>query len=123
MLNTMRLQTHQFKELLSVQNIRFHILNTQILFSTLAFLCLGTPLAAQDGALGETYAQIENIKAGNEELRTLLAGQKLLINLALEDPIAAQSALKPYAACETSVLKPYCPWFKAVHSPQTADNN
>ena len=91
--------------------------------STLVFASLSTPLGAQDKALEDTYAQIERIKAGNEELRTLITDQKLLNDLAREDPIAAQSALKPYVACKNSVLKPYCPWFKAIHSPQTADNN
>ena len=110
-------KTHQPKEQKNMQHI------TVFLASTLIFSSFATPFMAQNKALEETYAQIERVKAGNEELRTLIADQKLLNNLAREDPIAAQSALKPYAACETSVLKPYCPWFKVIYSPQTADNN
>lgn len=117
MLNIKAVQTLKFKEL----NIMLRIKAFTV--CTLVFASLTTPLAAQDTALEDTYGQIERVKAGNEELRTLIADQKLLNNLAREDPIAAQSALKPYVDCETSVLKAYCPWLKPIYAPQVADNN
>ncbi len=88
-----------------------------------ALFTFTSPVTAQDEPLKEIYAQIEHIKAGNEELRTLLVEQSALLDLAKEDPTAARNSLKPYSECINSVLKPYCPWFRASFKPEITGGN